>query len=146
MAKTEAWPGEDCSELNAEWDIFDNGVQGGRGHRPARNWYFTGLHRNTTDHTDDGYCGTPDELRDHGQEFPDVNLSDWHTWGAYWSSDHFCTYLDDVQIQCMEPYDSISQPMHLTFSIQYLGRCDGCPPRPDELEMQIDWVRVWQEP
>jgi hypothetical protein len=45
----------------------------------------------------------------------------------------------------MERFDSTSQPMHLVFTMQYLGRCDGCGPRPSELEMQVDWVRVWQE-
>jgi hypothetical protein len=144
MSKTEAWPGEDCSELNSEWDIMENGVQNGDGLRPAGNWYFTALHRNTTDNTSDGYCGTPDEDRRFSAEFTGTNLADWHTWGAYWAPGTFCTYLDDVEIQCMEPYDSTSQPMHLVFTMQYLSRCDGCPPRPDQLEMQVDWVRVWQ--
>jgi hypothetical protein len=144
MAKTEAWPGEDCSELTSEWDIMENGVQNGEGDRPAGDWYFTALHRNTSDNTGDGYCGQPDEQRTYSQQITHTNLADWHTWGAYWSSDRFCTYMDDVELQCMEPYDTTSQPMHLTFTMQYLSRCDGCPPRPPELEMQVDWVRVWQ--
>jgi hypothetical protein len=144
MAKSEAWPGEDCSELTSEWDIMENGVTNATGDRPAGEWYFTALHRNTTDNTHDGYCGTPDVQRTYSQEMANTNLADWHTWAAYWSSDRFCTYLDDVEIQCMQPYDSTSQPMHLTFTMQYLRRCDGCGPRPPELEMQVDWVRVWQ--
>jgi Glycosyl hydrolases family 16 len=146
MAKTEAWPGEDCSVLNAEWDIMENGVANSEGDQPANRWYITNLHRNTTDNTPGGYCDTPDTTRSREREFPDTNLADWHTWAAYWSSDRFCTYMDDVELLCMEPYDSTAQPMHLTFSMQYLSRCDGCPPRPSELEMQIDWVRVWQAP
>jgi hypothetical protein len=145
MAKSEAWPGEDCSELNAEWDIMENGVENGEGDQPAGNWYYTNLHRNTTDNTGDGYCGTPDSQRPWSRHFPDVDLSSWHTWAAYWSDDRFCTYMDDVQLQCMDRFDSTSQPMHLVFTMQYLTRCDGCGPRPSELEMQVDWVRVWQE-
>jgi hypothetical protein len=149
MAKSEAWvrnaDGEDCSLLNSEWDIMENGVQNGEGLRPAGDWYFTALHRNTSDNSaDDRYCGVADETRTHSQEFPGVDLSGWHTWGALWTGDQLCTYLDDVQIQCMEPYDSTAQPMHLIFTMQYLSRCDGCGPRPSELEIEVDWVRVWQ--
>ncbi|HLM63099.1 MAG TPA: hypothetical protein VK306_02280 [Acidimicrobiales bacterium] len=144
MAKTEAWPGENCSELTSEWDIMENGVENGDGARPAGSWYFTNLHRNTTDHTSDGYCATPDDERRFSQNITHTNLSDWHTWGAYWADGAFCTFLDDVQLQCTEPFDSTSQPMHLVFTMQYLTQCNGCPPRPAELEMQVDWVRVWQ--
>jgi hypothetical protein len=141
MAKTEAWPREDCSVLDAEWDIMENGTPHGR---PANDFYYTTLHRNTSDGTDDGYCGTPDEDRKFSQDFTGTDLSDWHVWGAHWAPGTFCTYLDGVEIQCMEPWDSTAQPMHLIFTMQYLGWCEGCPGRPDELEMQVDWVRVWQ--
>jgi hypothetical protein len=139
-AKVEAMPGEDCSRLTSEWDIMENGLGG----RRADHWYHTALHRNTSDGTPDGYCGTQDEHRNLHREFPDTNLADWHTWGARWTPDQLCTYLDGIEIQCMPPYDTTHQPMHLVFSIQYLGECNGCPPRPPSLEMQIDWVRVWQ--
>jgi hypothetical protein len=144
MAKTEAWPDENCSHLNSEWDIMENGVDNSSGTRPAANWYVTALHRNTTDGTDDGYCGQPDSRRTAVHDYTWTDLSDWHTWGGRWTSDRLCTYLDNVLIQCMEPYDTTAQPMHLAFTIQYLGECSGCPPRPSELEMQVDFVRVWQ--
>ena len=144
LAKTEAWPGEDCTVLNGEWDIVENGLPNADGRHPASDWYYTALHRNTTDNTPDGYCGRGDEQRTASLDLTGITLSDWHTWGAHWTANAVCTYLDGVQLQCMEPYDSTAQPMHLVFSIQYLPRCDGCPPRPPELEMQVDWVRVWQ--
>jgi len=143
MAKTEAWPGEDCSVLDAEWDIMENGSPHGKA---ARDQYYTTLHRNTSDGTDDGYCGTPDEHRKFGKDFTGTDLSDWHVWSAHWAPGTFCTYLDGVEIQCMEPWDSTHQPMHIIFTMQYLGWCEGCPARPDELQMQVDWVRVWQAP
>jgi hypothetical protein len=143
MAKTEAWPGENCDHLDAEWDIMENGTPH---QRPANDFYYTTLHRNTSDGTADGYCGQPDEHRKFVEDFTGTDLSDWHVWSAHWGPDTFCTYLDGVEIQCMEPYDSTHQPMHLIFTMQYLGWCEGCPPRPDELEMQVDWVRVWQAP
>lgn len=146
MSKTEAWPDEDCTLLNAEWDIIENGVSNANGDQPASNWYVSALHRNTTDNTDDGYCGVPDDIESVIREYPDTRLSDWHTWGGRWTAEELCTYLDGVEIQCMAPFDSTAQPMHLVFTMQYLGACRGCPPRPDSLEMHVDWVRVWQVP
>jgi hypothetical protein len=144
MAKTEAWPGEDCRRLTAEWDVMENGVQNAEGTRPASGWYFTALHRNTSDGTDDGYCGTPNDYRSAGQEVPGTDLSGWHVWAGRWTDGELCTYLDAVELQCMEPYDSTAQPMHLVFTMQYLRQCNGCPARPPELQLQVDWVRVWQ--
>jgi hypothetical protein len=144
MAKTEAWPGEDCSHLNAEWDIMENGVENGDGAHPASSWYFSVLHRNTGDGTDDGYCGTPDTVQTDSRQIAGTDLSDWHTWSGRWTSNELCTYLDGELLQCVDPYDSTAQPMHLVFSMQYLGTCDGCPARPAALRMQVDWVRVWQ--
>jgi beta-glucanase (GH16 family) len=145
MAKTEAWPGENCAHLNAEWDVMENGIPNSDGTRPASSWYFTALHRNTSDGTADGYCTTPDTQRIASQDFTGTDLSAWHTWSGLWTADELCTYLDGVEIQCMDPYDSTRQPMHLTFTMQYLQTCGGCPSRPASLEMQVDWVRVWQE-
>jgi hypothetical protein len=55
-----------------------------------------------------------------------------------------CTYMDDALVHCTPAYDTAAQPMHLVFTIAYLDDCAGCGPRPAELEMQVDWVRVWQ--
>jgi beta-glucanase (GH16 family) len=146
MAKTEAWPEEDCSALTSEWDIMENGVEMSDGSRPSPDWYFTALHRNTPDGTSDGYCGVIDTQRTFGKDYTGTDLSDWHTWAGHWTADRLCTYLDGVEVQCVEPYDTTSQPMHLVFTIQYLRRCDGCGERPTALELKVDWVRVWQMP
>ena len=144
MAKTEAWPGEDCRSLNAELDVMENGVENADGSRPASSWYFGNLHRNTGDGTADGYCGTPDSMRPLSRPVPGVNLSDWHVWAGRWTADEVCTYLDGVELGCVPTYDSTAQPMHLTFTIQYLPACAGCGARPRELRLQVDWARVWQ--
>jgi beta-glucanase (GH16 family) len=144
MAKAEAWPDENCWFLNSEWDIMENGVQNSDGTRPANSWYFTSLHRNTKDGTADGYCGQSDTERGYGKDLT-PKLSDWHVWAGLWTADGLCTYLDDVPVQCVEPFDSTSQAMHLTFTMQYLSECTGCPSRPNELAIQVDWVRVWQK-
>jgi hypothetical protein len=123
---------------------MENGVPNADGTQPASSWYFTALHRNTSDGTDDGYCGIPDEYRSAIQDFTGTDLSDWHTWSGHWTAGELCTYLDGVEIQCAAPWDSTAQPMHLTFTMQYLAQCAGCPARPPKLEMQVDWVRVFQ--
>jgi beta-glucanase (GH16 family) len=144
MAKTEAWPGEDCSLLNAEWDIMENGIDVGDGSRPANDWVTSAIHRNTTDNTPDGYCGLPDVHQYASTPSRGVDLSSWHTWAGRWTAAELCTYVDDVLVHCLPTYDTTAQPMHLVLSIGYLGACTGCPPPPAEMEMQVDWVRVWQ--
>jgi hypothetical protein len=105
---------------------------------------YTSLHRNTTDNTDDGYCGIPDELRKYSTDTTDVDLSDWHVWSGHWTAGELCTYVDDWPLGCVEPFDSTAQQMHIVFTMLYLGECIGCSARPSSLEMQVDWVRVWQ--
>jgi hypothetical protein len=147
MAKTEAWPEEDCRFLNAEWDIMENGVHNYDGDKPASRWFSGGLHRNTSDNTPDGYCGQPDEGRGvQAPAFPDDDLSAWHTWGGRWTDDEMCHYLDGVEVGCVATFDSTAQLMHIVFTIQYLRTCGGCPARPPELTLDVDWVRVWQLP
>jgi hypothetical protein len=124
---------------------MENGIENVDGRRPARSWSFTALHRNTNDSSADGYCGQPDVQKTYGREHPGMNLSDWQIWGGLWVGDLFCTYLNGVPITCMTGYDSSQQPMHLMFSIAPLPRCPAeCGPRPPELWMEIDFVRVWQ--
>ena len=145
-AKSEAWPDENCTLLNAEWDIMENGIGNSAGDRPPSRSFYGVLHRNSTDTTPDGYCGTPDERRSIHEIYTDRNLSEWHTWAGRWTEDEVCSYLDDVQLGCLPRYDTTSQPMHMVFTMHYQGLCGGCPPRPAELELQVDWVRVWQRP
>jgi len=144
MAKTEAWPGENCAVLNAEWDIMENGVANANGDRPAARWNNSAIHRNTTDNSSDGYCGQPDDARGFSQDMAGTNLSDWHVWAGRWTSSQLCTYLDGELLNCMAPFDTTAQPMHLVFTMLYLPECSGCGARPSSMQMQVDWIRVWQ--
>jgi beta-glucanase (GH16 family) len=146
MSKAEAWPYENCppgGELTSEWDIFENRTWGGL--PTTVHDYSTALHRNTSDGTTDGYCGVKDEQKAQGAQLPDVDLSAWHVWGARWTATELCTYLDGVQLLCTTPYDSTPQPMHLNFTMAYIATCPTCGPKPPELTMDVDWVRVWQK-
>jgi hypothetical protein len=142
--RTEAHPGEDCRYLAAEWDMVENGVGNWNGERPADHGYVSVVHSNTKDGTPDGYCGEHDEMKHFLKSFPEIDLSQWHIWGGRWEGSRLCTYLDNVEIQCMDAYDTIHQPMHMVFTIQYLRECPNCGPKPPELAIQVDWVRVYQ--
>ncbi len=149
-AKSEAWPGEHCPSkggyFNAEWDMMENGVQNGWQHRPAGDWYARVIHKNTTDNTPDGYCAAKDEDRQFAKDYTGkADLSAWHTWGGRWIGNELCTYLDNQLIDCTTAFDTMAQPMELHLDINYLGTCPSwCGTKPKQLEMQVDWVRVWQ--
>ena len=65
-------------------------------------------------------------------------------WGGLWADDRMVTYLDGVPVATVEPFDTTGQPMHLSFSIAYHGQCTNCSTPPEQLDMWVDWVRVWQ--
>lgn len=152
-SKVEAWPGENCPAnggfYNAEWDMMENGVQNGWQHRPAGNWYMRVIHKNTTDNTADGYCGVKDEDKQFAKDFTgQKKLSDWHTWGGRWIGNQLCTYLDNELLNCETAFDTFNQPMVINIDIAYLG--ESCPswcprPKPTQLELQVDWVKVWKK-
>ena len=52
----------------------------------------------------------------------------------------------ETRVGCLPTYDTTAQPMHLIFAINYHGLCGGCPAKPAQLQMEVDWVRVWQQP
>lgn len=146
-SKTEAHPGEDCSRLTGEWDIMENGLDNSSGRNPSYSATHSVLHYNTEDSAqpDGMYCGIKDQMRMIHKDFPNIDLSQWHTWGGKWEGNQLCTYLDGVQIGCMDAYSSTHQPMTLTFSVNYHGICGNCGPRPAQVWMEVDWVKVWQK-
>ncbi len=153
--KNELWPGESCSspllpsELTAEWDIMENGYQSGE----TTSHFFTNIHRNTSDGTPDGWCGTPDTPNPYQQQVSGTTLGNWHLWGGYWRADgQLCTYLDDVLLHCAPAYDSFDQPLVIALDIARIpnawcsGDPGGCPPLPSELVLDVSNVRVLKPP
>jgi hypothetical protein len=148
MAKTEAWPQEICppsGELTSEWNIMEGGLNNGDGSFPASRSVHSVLHRNTRNGSAGPWCDIADATRFDHHVSPDVNLAGWHVWSGLWTEDEVCLYLDNEEIGCEPPYDTTHQPMHIIFSINDHGMCGGCPPRPAQLRMEVDWVRVWQK-
>jgi beta-glucanase (GH16 family) len=149
MAKTEAWPQIICppiGQYTSEWDMMEGGLNNVDGSQPAARSTHSVLHRNTRNGSGGPWCGVEDTSASIHHVSPAVNLADWHTWGGLWTEDEVCLYLDDALIGCLPTYDTTAQPMHLIFTINFAGLCGDCPPKPAQLQMEVDWVRVWQQP
>lgn len=84
-------PGQrNCSILNAEWDMVENGI---------RTW--------------DGPTGS---------------------------------YLDGQLLGSQPTYDTAAQPMYMLLTAAPSNsQPPANPPKPESMETQIDWVRVWQQ-
>ena len=125
-------PRTEC--LVSELDVFE-----GQGHLHED---FSGaLHRNTG-----GFYGGGSDV--YRQVYADTNVnltSGFHTYSALWTPTQICWYLDGVRLGCRPTYDTSNQPMHLLF-YQWPQSWSRNPDAttPDTLDMQVDWVRVWQ--
>jgi beta-glucanase (GH16 family) len=120
--------------LTAELDIFENFTINGA------NRFEGTIHRNTS-----GRWGVPDQTR---HVFADVGFdmsTAFHTYAARWTATEVCWYLDERQLGCYPPFDSTNQDMFMTL-YQWTGVYGPGPDSttPDNLDMQVDWVRVWQ--
>jgi beta-glucanase (GH16 family) len=120
--------------LSAELDIFEhfpvNGVDD----------YESTIHRNTS-----GRWGVPDQTRSVFSH-PGIDLSQsYHTYAARWTPTQVCFYLDDMELGCVVPFDFTDQDMFLTL-YEWTGVYGPGPAAttPDVLDMQVEWVRVWQ--
>ena len=156
--KSEQWPLEGpCppeGEYTAEWDIVENGIEVWAG-RFAGDAFFTNEHENTQN----GqvlWCGQADVDDPYGVAFP--GASDWHTWYGRWTPNELCVGVDQQEqwLRCSAPFATMDQPMHLILDMNVQGGCTGtqpapvgmtyCGPRPSVLELQVDYVKVWQLP
>ncbi len=141
--RAQTYPESPCPVLQGEWDIMEN-------HQPPNDGFHAGTLFNTS-----SSCGQAQQLRQF-ETFVGFNLADWHTYGGLWTEDgDLCSYVDGVLAGCLEPYDTINQPMLIQFSQG--GHCaaweddptkpgDCDLPKPAEIVTEVDWVRVWQTP
>lgn len=140
----EAYPGK-CDGgsglLTSEIDVLDAAEFSGIP-RPSDH-YFGGIHRNTWAGTV-RWCEIDDEVQTTHLDMG-VNLSEWHVWGAEWTDDKVNVFLDGELITAWDTYDSTAQPMSALLSLNY-GPCETCGPKPSELTLEVDYVRVWNRP
>jgi beta-glucanase (GH16 family) len=125
-------PGTFCP--SAELDIFEHFPVNGVGDHEAT------LHRNTS-----GRWGMADQTRPIFSHLGYDLGADWHVYSARWTQSSIQYYLDGVSLGSVQTFDTTDQPMFLTFYMWtsvYGPRPDASSP--DSLDMQVDWVRVWQ--
>jgi hypothetical protein len=135
----------DCSRLNGEWDMVENGIRnsvetGGY----ANVNHVSPIHRNTS-HQQLPPCGIPDI--DRSYQWDGSNLCDWHVWGGLWTGSDVSTFLDGVYLGSQTTFDTTAQPMYMLLECKRTNSAPiGGEPEPSTLETQVDWVRVWQRP
>ena len=63
-----------------------------------------------------------------------------------WSKDRITWYLDGKALMSAPVYDTTDQPMFLLLQMWSGGWTkDPDATTPDELQTEVDWVRVWQK-
>jgi beta-glucanase (GH16 family) len=121
--------------LNSEIDIADEG-EGQRIH-------FAGVHKNTN-----SCCGVRDEIRPSENWRPlsyDMSAN-WHIFSALWTTSEVIFYIDEVEVMRAQAWPSTNQD-HLLIIDEWIGGWGSPidPTTPDVLDLQVDWVRVWQK-
>jgi PA14 domain/Glycosyl hydrolases family 16/Fibronectin type III domain len=121
---------------SGELDVFE-----GQGHQPST--FIGSMHRNSC-----GCYGVANQLR---QGVPTVDTgvnmtTGFHTYSVLWTRTEVRWYLDGVLLGSAQPFDSLNQPMHLLFyQWPQSWTRDPDASTPDELQTEVDWVRVWQK-
>jgi hypothetical protein len=138
------WPEpRNCSIPNAEWDMVENGIRAAHAGSVAYADvnHVSVVHTNTSD-----TCGVPDEAIARWTDHPAGGLCDWHVWGGLWTATSFTSYLDGQPQVTQVTTTPIAQRMYMLLTAAPLGPLGAsAPPKPDVIETQIDWVRVWQK-
>jgi hypothetical protein len=141
----------DCSKLNSEWDMVENGGLAGFSGptKYADLNHMHAFHRNTSD-----VCGVPDRSGSLDTS-PGSGLCNWHTWSGKWTGYKLQTYLDGVlqtTLTDSQFLTSWAQPMPFIMSCAALNYTQamidqwGIPARPAEIVTDVDFFRVWQRP
>ena len=138
-AKNENFPQPACAAptcLSAEMDVFE-----GQGVEPTV--FYGTLHRNSC-----GCYGAHDDQNENNYHPTGIDLSSgWHVYSALWTATEITWYLDGRRLMKWPVYDSTNQPMFILFSMWLGGWTVGVDATtPAELDMKVDWVRVWQKP
>jgi hypothetical protein len=120
---------------NSEIDIFDLGE--------GQRLYFGGVHKNTN-----SCCGVSDVIspEENWRELRYDLSARWHTFSALWTASAVTFYIDARRVMRSAAWASTNQE-HLLIFDEWTGGW-GRPvdsSTPDVLDLQVDWVRVWQK-
>ena len=120
---------------SAEIDIFEHFPVNGVGDLEST------LHRNTS-----GRWGMADQTRPIFSQVGYDLGADWHTYAVKWTASSLSYYLDGSLLGTVQTVDSSDQAMFLTFYMwTHVYGPGPDASSPNDLDMQVDWVRVWQQ-
>ena len=128
--------------VSAELDVFEGFGKILYGGSRTDDFFSGTLHRNSC-----GCYGVANQSR-FVQKGTGLDLSQWHTYAARWTPTQITYYIDGVAQGSVAPFDSTPQPMHLLLYNWNTGWEDENMPTStteNELDVFVDWVRVWQQ-
>jgi beta-glucanase (GH16 family) len=133
-------PKAEC--LSAEMDVFEGFGRINYGGARTDDFFSGTLHRNSC-----GCYGEANQSR-FVQKGTGLDLSQYHTYAVKWTASQITYYIDGVAQGSVAPFDSTGQPMHLLLYNWTTGWEDENVPNSStepELDVFVDWVRVWQQ-
>ncbi|WP_214401194.1 glycoside hydrolase family 16 protein [Pseudonocardia lacus] len=80
------------------------------------------------------------------------DFTDWHTYAVEWAPDHVAGFVDGQEVfRTADPQKIPTGPMRLTIQQDIGPSEDGWTPAPDdstpdEVRMEVDWVRIYAAP
>jgi len=80
------------------------------------------------------------------------DFTDWHTYAVEWAPDHIAGFVDGQEVfRTTDPQMIPKGPMRLTIQQDIGPSQDGWTPAvdattPDEVRMEVDWVRIYAAP
>jgi len=105
--------------------------------------FFSGtLHRNTA-----GFYGTANQFRTV-QRGTGLDMSQYHVYAVRWTASTIYYYIDGNLQGSVATFDSTNQPMHLLFynwTTDWESENVPNASTQPELDVFVDWVRVWQQ-
>lgn len=128
--------------LGSELDVFEGYGRIFYGGTRTDDWISGTLHRNTSE-----FYGEPNTTRGVSRG-TGADLSQYHVYSARWTPTQVCYFFDGVQYGCVNTFDSTAQPMYLLlYNWNTVWESENMPDgsTEPELDVWVDWVRVWQQ-
>jgi hypothetical protein len=128
--------------LSSELDVFEGFGNIQYGGTRTDDFFSGTLHRNSCQ------CygqGNQSRFVQHGTG---LDLSQWHVYAALWTDSTVSWYIDGEFQGSVATFDSTRQPMHLLlYNWNTDWESENMPNAgtPDQLDVSVDWVRVWQQ-
>ena len=139
------WPNPKCPNplcLSAELDVFEGFGTINYGGSRTDDFFSGTIHRNSCD------CYGVSNTSRFVQHGTGLDMSQYHIYAARWTPTTVYFYIDGHLEGSLASFDSFAQPMHLLLYNWTTGWESENVPNAStqpELDVFVDWVRVWQQ-